>query len=234
MKATQTAAVKGKAPRKVLLNPTLLPRVTSKSLKRFSEKNLKKLTLVAIVFVFAFTIPRASAQFDAAFGVSTLSAPASTTTGGVLFPSLSGGTYPGFSFDFLIHHRIGVEGEMFWRASQNLYGGYQPYRPIFYAFNGIWAPRLGKNFTAEVVGGIGGEDLRFYGFLNCNSFFGCTTYASSNHFMGDFGGGIRAYVWHNMFVRPEARFYLVHNNVEFSSGHSARYGISLGYTFGER
>lgn len=48
------------------------------------------------------------------------------------------------------------------------------------------------------------------------------------------GGGIRVYLYGNFFVRPEMRVYLVHNNVEFSSGHSrsVRYGVSIGYTFG--
>lgn len=174
-------------------------------------------------------------QIDAAFGVSTLSAPAGKTSGGLYFPSEGGGAYPSFSADFLLRRRLGVEGEVSWRASQNLYGGFQPYRPIFYAFNAIWAPRLGKSFTGELMAGIGGEDLRFYtGISTCGYFSGCTNYVSANHFMGDFGGGIRAYFWHNAFIRPEVRVYLVNNNQEFSSGNSVRYGVSLGYSFGQR
>lgn len=196
---------------------------------------MKKLTVVAIALLFCLLGASAHAQqFDAAFGISTLTSSGPTTVNGLFFPSARGGTYPGFSADFLVHHRFGLEGEMSWRASQTLYGGYEPYRPIFYSFNAIWAPRLGKSLTAEVMGGIGGEDLRFYGFLNCSAFFGCTTYASSNHFMGDFGGGLRAYVWHNAFVRPEARVYFINNNAEFSSGRVVRYGLSLGYSFGGR
>lgn len=197
---------------------------------------MKRLILLVAVSIFGLTIATASAQqLDAAFGVSTLTAPSEITSGGLLYPSLTGGAYPGFSADFLLKHRLGLEGDIFWRASQALYGGTsQPYRPIFYAFNAIWAPRISKNLTAEVLGGIGGEDLRFYGLINCSNIFGCTTYSSSNHFMGDVGGGIRAYVWHDLFVRPEVRLYLVHNNVEFSSGRSARYGVSLGYSFGGR
>ncbi len=194
---------------------------------------MKKLTLITALFILcAFGAAAQAQQLDAAFGLSTLTAPSATTSNGLLYPSLTGGAYPVFSADFLLKHRIGVEGEIAWKASQNDYGGNQPYRPIFYAFNAIWAPRLSKYFTAEVVGGVGGEDLRFYGLVNCNYVVGCTNYTSSNHFMGDFGGGIRAYVWHSLFIRPEARIYLVNNNQEFSSGRSARYGVSLGYSFG--
>ena len=196
---------------------------------------MKKLTVVTLAFAFCLLVSSAyGQQFDAAFGAGTISSSSSTVTNGLLFPSDRGGTYPGFSADLLLHHRIGIEGELFWRASQNLYGGSQPYRPVFYSFNAIWAPKLSKNFTAELLAGIGGEDVRFYGLVNCNNFFGCTSYSSSNHFMGDFGGGLRAYIWHNVFVRPEVRLYLINNNAEFSSNTVVRYGGSLGYSFGGR
>jgi len=196
---------------------------------------VKKLTVVILAFASCLLASSACAQqFDAAFGVSTISSSSGTITNCLFFPSDRGGAYPGFSADLLLRHRLGFEGDLSWRASQNLYGGSQPYRPVFYSFNAIWAPKLGKNFTAELLAGVGGEDLRFYGYTNCNNFFGCTTYSSSNHFMGDFGGGLRAYIWHNVFIRPEVRLYLINNNVEFSSNTVVRYGGSLGYSFGGR
>jgi hypothetical protein len=196
---------------------------------------VKKTMLVVTGLVFLFVAAGAfGQQFDAAFGVSTIKSGTSTTTDGFFYPSDSGGAYPGFSADLLFHGRLGVEGEVNWRASQALYGGYEPYRPIFYAFQGIYVPRITKNISAELMAGIGGEDVRFYGYVSCRSLFGCTDYSSSNHFMGSFGGGIRAYVWHNVFVRPEARIYLIHNNAEFSSGTVGRFGVSLGYSFGGR
>ena len=195
---------------------------------------MKKTALIALLFVLGGLLLGVAhgQQIDLGFGISTTTSSGPTTSNGLLFPSLRGGVYPGFSGDLLLRHNFGFEGDLFWRASQTLYGGYQPYRPIFYSFNAIYAPKITKNISAEVLGGIGGEDLRFYGFINCSSFFGCTTYSSSNHFLGDVGGGIRAYFWHGAFLRPEARVYFVHNNVEFSSGTVARYGVSLGYTFG--
>ena len=197
---------------------------------------MKKLALIVALFVCCLLEATANAQqIDAAFGFGSLSSAAGKTSGGLFFPSAGGGGYPSFSADFLLKHRLGLEGEMFWRASQNLYGGFQPYRPIFYSFNAIWAPKLAKPITAELLAGIGGEDIRFYTPSgNCNFLTGCTNYVSSNHFMGDFGGGIRAYFWRNAFIRPEVRLYLVHNNVEFSSSYATRYGVSLGYSFGGR
>jgi len=56
---------------------------------------------------------------------------------------------------------------------------------------------------------------------------------SVNHFLGDFGGGVKLYPTNGgFFVRPEARVYVVNNNQEFSSAHATRYGVSIGYTFG--
>jgi hypothetical protein len=200
-----------------------------------SEKTLKKLTLVVMAVVFCMLAANAFGQgFDAAFGVSSIASAQAVTTNGLTFPSLRGGAYPGFSADLLIHRRLGLEGELFWKASQGIYGTNQPYRPIFYDFNAIWAPKISKNLTGEVMAGIGGEDLRFYGLLNFSQFAGYTNYTSSNHFMGDVGGGIRAYFWHDAFIRPEVRLYLVNNNVEFSSDKIFRYGVSIGYSFAGR
>jgi len=199
-----------------------------------SEKNVKKLTLIAALFVFGVLVSAAHAQqIDVAFGASGLSSGQGKTTNGLFFPTVGGGTYPDFSADVLIYHRVGLEGDISWRASQNLYGGSQPFRPIFYDFNAIWNPQLSKRISVELLAGIGAENLRFYtGNLSCSFVTGCTNYASSNHFLGDFGGGIRAYFWRDAFIRPEVRLYLINNNVEFSSGYATRYGVSLGYTFG--
>lgn len=237
MQATETEVVMESRIRNVkTLNPTQRAGRTSKVCTPQSmEKKVKKLTVVLVLFACSLLATSAfGQQFDAAFGVSSISSSSSTVTNGLLFPSDRGGAYPGFSADLLLSHHLGFEGELSWRASQNLYGGSgsQPYRPLFYSFNAIWAPKLSKYFTAELLAGVGGEDVRFYGVTNCNNFFGCTSYSSSNHFMGDFGGGIRAYIWHNVFIRPEVRLYLINNNNEFSSNTVVRYGGSLGYSFG--
>ena len=198
------------------------------------EKNpVRKLNLVSILCFFVLmNLPAHSQQFDAAFGFGTVTAPAGKSDStGTFFPSNRGGLYPSFSADVLVKHHVGVQGEVAWRASQNLYGGYQPYRTILYDFNGIYAPQLGKKVAAELMAGVGGEDLRFYtGVYSCN-FVSCTNYVSSNHFAGHFGGGVRFYVWGNVFVRPEAHLYLINNNNEFSSGTMGRYSISIGYSF---
>lgn len=194
-------------------------------------RTLSVIAVLVLVFLIQGTLH--AQQFDVAFGVGTLTAPSASSASRNHQPvSLTGGAYPVFSADLLLTKQFGVSGELAWRGSRNLYAGFQPYRPLFYDFNGLYAPKLGKSATAELSAGIGWESLRFYqGTLVCNGFTGCTDFVSSNHFMGHFGAGLRYYFHGHFFVRPEADLYLVKNNQEFSSPRATRFGVSLGYTF---
>ncbi|MGZ4788122.1 MAG: outer membrane beta-barrel protein [Terriglobales bacterium] len=196
---------------------------------------MKKSCLLACLLLF-FACSAFAQSGDIAFGVSGLTSPSPSSfdinSGNFFAPTMGGGTYLNFSGDFLLRHHMGIEGEIAWRAHQNLYQGYQPYRPLFYDFGAIWAPRFGR-IGAELSAGIGAESLRFYSnYYTCSYISGCTNYTSSNHFMGAFGAGLKLYPTHNIFIRPEARLYLIHNNVEFAGNHALRAGVSIGYTFG--
>ena len=201
---------------------------------------MKKIFLLFAAFFmfFAITSTASAQQFDIAFGVGTVGgnpasdASANDIANGTHAPQyIGGGGYPSFSGDFLFYKKyIGIGGEVAWRGHQNLDIFGEPYRPILYDFNGVYAPPLGKKAQLEVQAGIGAESLRFYqGFFTCN-FFNCTNYSSSNHFLGHFGGGVRLYFWHSLFIRPEAHVYVVHNNFEFAGPRVTRYAISIGYS----
>jgi hypothetical protein len=193
----------------------------------------KQLGVASIVCLFLMIAPVNAQQVDVAFAGGTLMSPGMSFNSLGLVASEHGGTYVGFSGDALIKGHLGVQGEVNWRASQGVYAGTFPYRPLFWDFNAIYARRFSPHVGAEVLGGIGGTSIRFYqGAYNCDFYGNCTNYQSSNHFMADVGAGIRLYVYHNFFVRPEARLYMIHNNVEFSSGFPVRVGASVGYTFG--
>ena len=194
---------------------------------------MKKSHLIAAVCVLFLTgVSAYGQQGDLAFGVSTIIAPsASADANGNVFPSLTGGAYPVFSGDVIFFKRqLGFGGDVAWRGSRGSFEGF-PYRPLFYDFNAVWVAPGAKHVTPELAAGIGAESVRFYqNFITCG-FTSCTNYTSSNHFMAHFGAGLRLYVKGNFFVRPEAHLYLVHNNVEFSSGRATRLGLSIGYTF---
>jgi hypothetical protein len=174
-------------------------------------------------------------KMDFAFGISTVDAPGASSVSATDVNhspvSLTGGAYPGFSGDVLFFHNAGIGAEIFWKASQADYAGQGfNYRPLFYDVNAVYSPKLASHAYLELVGGVGALSTRFYTGTSCG-IYSCSNYQSINHFDADFGGGIKLYATRNFFVRPEARFYLIHNNLEFSSNHATRYGVSIGYTF---
>ncbi len=104
-----------------------------------------------------------------------------------------------------------------------------PFRPIFFDFNAVYSPKLASHAYLELTGGIGAIDNRIY-CQGCGNGYN-TNYSSDKHFMGDFGVGVKLYPARNFFVRPEAKLYLINNNLLFSSPRATRYGLSIGYTF---
>lgn len=196
----------------------------------------KKGTLLAIMS-FAVLLGAAQAQqLDGFFGFSAVHATSAGDAGANYSPqSIGGGLTPSAGADFMLSHNLGVGAEFSWRGSRAIYQPLTvaiPYRPFFYDFNAIWVPRisLSDRVNPEIMAGIGGENTRFYVAPSCGS--GCQNYATSNHFLGHFGGGLRIYATRNIFIRPEAHVYLVHNNNEFSSPYATRFGVSIGYTLG--
>jgi hypothetical protein len=191
--------------------------------------------------VAAFSNLAQAQKIDVGFGVSTVLAPsASSCSGNCQIPqSLGGGAFPGFSGDVLFWHNLGVGAEAFWRGSQGS-GAYADeqgvnYRPVFYNFNGVYSPKLASHAYLELVAGVGAMSTRLYACEegnSCGIAGGNTAVASSRHFDADFGGGIKLYVLHGLFVRPEARFYWINNDTNFSGSYATRVGASIGYTFG--
>lgn len=202
---------------------------------------MKHTLRIAILLTFACAAMAAFSNFaqaqkiDLAFGISTVDAPGASSANGVDHQpvSLTGGTYPGFSGDVLFWHNLGLGGEIYWKATQGKYGGDPtvPFRPLFLDINAVYSPKLARHTYLELVGGIGALDTRVY-CQGCGNPYNNTNYFSDKHFMADFGAGLKLYPKGGFFVRPEARLYLVNNNLNFSSPRVARYGLSIGYTFG--
>ena len=86
-----------------------------------------------------------------------------------------------------------------------------PFRPLFLDFNAVYAPKLATHTYLELVGGIGALDTRIY-CQGCGNGYN-TNYASDKHFMADLGAGLKFYPKGGFFIRPEARLYLVNNNL---------------------
>ncbi len=187
----------------------------------------------ACIALIAYSNFAQAQKIDVAFGLSTIDAPGASTASGNHSPvSLTGGAYPGFSGDVIFFHNLGIGGEIYWKGNQGNYGGDPtlPFRPLFLDVNAVYAPKLASHTYLELVGGIGALDTRIY-CQQCGNGYN-TNYSSDKHFMADIGAGIKFYPMGGFFVRPEARLYLVNNNLLFSSPRVTRYGLSIGYTFG--
>ena len=195
---------------------------------------------LSVILGFTFFLcasPAQAQQFDVDIGGGTLLSKAYNTSSlTAVNGSEKGGTYLNIGLDVIpFKRRLGFAFETAWRASQGktIYG--QPYRPILYDFNAMYQPTLGKKAGLDLWAGIGAQSTRFYTALptSCSYFSGCTYYLSSNHFMEHLGAGIRYYVWHHVFFRPEIHYYHVNNNTnDFSSDNLFRVGASIGFSIG--
>ena len=199
---------------------------------------LKRTLRVALLLSFAYvaiagisTVAQAQ-RMDFGFSVSGLNSPGAFSADSNHSPvSLTGGTYLGFNGDVLFWHNLGVGAEINWKATQGDYANQGfGFRPIFYNFNAVYAPKLAPRVYGELVAGIGAEDTHYYTGTTCGVYT-CQNFQGISHFDGDFGGGVKLLATRHIFIRPEMRVYLIHNNQEFSSNHAIRYGATLGYTF---
>ena len=198
---------------------------------------MRKLAIfLSVIVLFALCNFASAQQADASLGFGTITSPGAAacgTSGNGNCPE-KGGLYPTVGFDVIFHKRIGFGFDTSWRGGQGTYPDIDiPYRPILLDFNAVYQPHIGKKVGLDVVGGIGYQDTRFYSSNYSCSFISCINYTSSNHFLVDFGAGLRYYVWGHVFVRPEVRYYqIINNTADFTSGNIIRLGGSIGYTIG--
>ncbi|HTW58440.1 MAG TPA: hypothetical protein VMD99_09925 [Terriglobales bacterium] len=193
-------------------------------------------TVVATVVIMAsFAGAQQVSQIDIAAGGSTMFSP-SYYSSSVAFvpPPLEGAVYPSFSADVLLDNHFGFNAEGMFRYHQGLYAGYQKFRPIFYDVNGVYTRKVAAKTTVDFMAGLGGESLLFYNVFGSCPSGACRASISSNHLLLHAEFDMRYYFWRkrNLFIRPEAHFYRIVDNTEFSSGNILRLGASIGYTFG--
>jgi hypothetical protein len=110
-------------------------------------------------------------------------------------------------------------------------------RTTFYDFNAIYAPIHEKKWSIQLLGGIGGMNLRFYesqsastaltGNQSFNQYF-----ASSNHVQAHAGAGVQVYLTDHVFVRPQFDVHFVHNLYQYGRGTPIEAKIWIGYSLG--
>jgi hypothetical protein len=110
-------------------------------------------------------------------------------------------------------------------------------RTTFYDFDFIAQPIKTKKTSLELLGGIGGANLKFYAsgtttdaVLGTQSF--SQSYGSSNHFQVHGGAGVNIFVKENVFIRPQFDVHYVPNLHQFGSNVVTEESIWVGYRFG--
>jgi len=197
---------------------------------------LRRSLSLAFVCAFFALVTLAQAQtVDIAVGGNTLWSPKNTTAStGFIPPPEKGGVYPSFSAQYVSGASpFGINAEGAFRYHETIYNDFQPYRPWLFDVNGVYTSRLANKTRGDFMAGVGAQRVLFYNSGNCLiPTGGCRVNFNTTHFLVHFGVGIRYSVWRNIFIRPEAHWYYIPNNVEFHSNNVFRVGASVGYTFG--
>jgi hypothetical protein len=199
---------------------------------------------LAFALCLSATLAHAQAGLDVFFGAGTMTAPSSGSsidtfgTGNPFQTPGLGGTFGKLGLDYMVRPHFGIGAETDFRFSQASYAGLT-YRPMFYDLNAIWLPtgQVERRVAPELEGGIGSVKLSFsLPTSSCNPFTGCSTnnafLDSSNHFQVHMAAGVRFYVTHHLFVRPQVDARYVNNFFQFGSNWVPEYGAAVGWSFG--
>jgi len=110
-------------------------------------------------------------------------------------------------------------------------------RTTFYDFDAIVQPVKTKRASLELLGGIGGANIKFYAsgtttdaLLGTQNF--SQLYGSSNHFQVHGGAGINIFVKDNIFIRPQFDLHYVPNLYQFGTNAVTEESVWVGYRWG--
>jgi hypothetical protein len=192
-----------------------------------------------IAFGFLGTTAQAQSNLGVFFGLGTVR---DGSTNQILNPfglgpqstTALGGTFGKIGADILLFDGFGIGGETDFRFGKQDYAGLK-LKPVFWDFNGIWAPGTGR-IQPELQAGLGGVNIKFYYPASyCDQFAGCSSQnqflESSNHFQVHFGAGVRFYATPHIFIRPQLDLHWVHNFFQFKSDWVPEYTVSVGWSF---
>ncbi len=198
---------------------------------------------LAFALLVGATMAQAQSDLDVFIGAGTAMDSSSNQlvdtfgTGNPYTTPRMGGTFGKVGGDVMLSPHFGAGANVDWMLSQGSYTGLN-YRPLFYDFDGIWMPTGGKErrIVPELEAGVGGARLSFYYPSSyCDQFAGCSSsnqfLESSNHFQVHLGAGVRFYVSHHIFIRPQADVHYVSNFFQFGSDWVPEVGGAVGWSF---
>jgi len=158
----------------------------------------------------------------------------------------------GFGANLMLWNHFGVGGDVMVQPARQNYLTFQQAnsatgqagdilqsRVTFYEFNGIYQPVSSKKALLQLIGGIGGANVKFYEQVSQSStVLGNSVqsqYAgSSNHFSVHGGLGVQIYVTDHVFIRPQFDVHYVTNFSQFGRNIVTSEMVWIGYSLGRQ
>jgi len=149
-------------------------------------------------------------------------------------PSMDG-VFGTVGVGLMLKPSFGFGGQATFRFKQGDFAGLG-YRPVFYDFNGIWTPELGKHVMPEFQAGLGAASMRFYDpttqYYDYNTGRYTNFIGSTNHFQLHAAAGLRFFISDRFFIRPALDYHWVKGFTWFKSNSVPAYSLSIGFTSG--
>jgi hypothetical protein len=210
--------------------------------RRNAVKVLRFAVASSVLLIFISSLANAQSRFDFYFGMGTTQVGSSnvviqnSSTGDISSTPHMAGVFGTIGGGLFLKQNYGFGAQVSFRFKQGDYVGYG-YRPIFYDFNGMWTPKVGKFVLPEFQGGFGGMNLRFYDSANpyydYNTGRVSTFAGSSNHFQLHAAAGLRFKAKDHIYVRPQVDYHWVPNLNEFGSNSVLGYSLAVVFSSGE-
>jgi hypothetical protein len=222
---------------------------------------------MGLLLVFSAHLANAQSEFNLAIGFGSAQAPGTGSgiegnpnslnffgtcqpgsTSTCSTPNGLSGLMMGFRGNVMLWKHFGVGADVSFQPGKQDYvtfpssaiaagGANLQYRTTFYDFDAITQPLKTKRASLELLGGIGGANLKFYAsgtttdaILGTQSF--SQSYGSSNHFQVHAGAGVNLFLTDNIFIRPQFDLHYVPNLSQFGRNAVVQESIWLGYRFG--
>ena len=111
-------------------------------------------------------------------------------------------------------------------------------RVTFYDFDGIYQPVKSSRASLQLIGGVGGANIKFYTNQSSGGVLGGSSYSSylqsANHLNVHAGVGVQIYLTDHLFIRPQFDMHYVPNLEQYGSNIVKQEMVWVGYTIGDR
>ena len=183
---------------------------------------------------------RAQSSFDVAIGAGTAYSKATPVNFGSIGTFSSGkmdGVFLNFGGDLMLFKRLGFGAEVSLQPNKPTYAEIFKARTTFWDINAIFQPVSSKRAALQLLGGVGGANIRLYDNQSaCTQFCSGSSQflVSSNHFQLHAGGAVQLFLTDHIFIKPQVDLHYVPKFNEYGSKAIPGATVWIGYSLGDR